>query len=392
MNEHEQYLFALRVWKKANRIPYYASLPIRPRLKSNEKDFEYLNRLREYERLAQKWETAPKPEKFNTFDYSSEKIKIFFSDIISITTDHIRVFDYKIGSSRSNIEYFLWKNGIKYEDNKNEITLNNEYVFIFPGCAEQFTLSFFFDNYGYLTEYAFYLENEGNPYNRAMANIFDLFNTKRDLIQIKRPMYDSKNNIVQYFHGYRDVVRAYKSEYGSVSLTIMSSKEYSKQYKKWYEKNNYFWIYAIVALVALLMIYDYFAGRLSWFGLVFYPFFIFLGCVCLHSTILPLLTKFFINYKIHEHDTIGTITTFALSAVILAFTGPLFEEDESTEKSSISTALENYNVFVCTGPKSKSYHMDTNCYGLQSCSANIEEISVEEAKDEGRKPCRYCCK
>ena len=49
-------------------------------------------------------------------------------------------------------------------------------------------------------------------------------------------------------------------------------------------------------------------------------------------------------------------------------------------------------VYICTGPQAKSYHKNKECYGLQSCSADVAEITLDEAEDQGRHPCRYCCK
>ena len=47
-------------------------------------------------------------------------------------------------------------------------------------------------------------------------------------------------------------------------------------------------------------------------------------------------------------------------------------------------------VYVCTGPMSQCYHIDRNCYGLQRCSKRVVAVSVQEAINEGRRPCKYC--
>ena len=49
-------------------------------------------------------------------------------------------------------------------------------------------------------------------------------------------------------------------------------------------------------------------------------------------------------------------------------------------------------VYVCTGPMSQCYHIDRNCYGLQRCSKRVVTVNLQEAQENGRRPCHYCCK
>lgn len=46
-------------------------------------------------------------------------------------------------------------------------------------------------------------------------------------------------------------------------------------------------------------------------------------------------------------------------------------------------------VYVCNGPSSKAYHYTPNCKGLQKCSKQVVKVTLEEAKEEGRKLCGY---
>ena len=48
------------------------------------------------------------------------------------------------------------------------------------------------------------------------------------------------------------------------------------------------------------------------------------------------------------------------------------------------------SVYICTGETSTKYHRDHDCRGLYRCSGEIEEVSVEEAEDMGRTPCKIC--
>ena len=49
-------------------------------------------------------------------------------------------------------------------------------------------------------------------------------------------------------------------------------------------------------------------------------------------------------------------------------------------------------VYICQGSKSVCYHVTPDCYGLRKCSTQLKEISLDEAKKMGRRPCKVCCK
>ncbi|SMC42441.1 hypothetical protein SAMN06296427_102122 [Moheibacter sediminis] len=46
-------------------------------------------------------------------------------------------------------------------------------------------------------------------------------------------------------------------------------------------------------------------------------------------------------------------------------------------------------VYICKGAYSKSYHFDSECQGLRSCSTEIFEIEIESAQKKGRTLCGY---
>ena len=54
-----------------------------------------------------------------------------------------------------------------------------------------------------------------------------------------------------------------------------------------------------------------------------------------------------------------------------------------------TTSTDNY-VYICTGSYSKCYHKTDKCEGLEYCSKEIKKISMQEAKEMNRKPCKYC--
>lgn len=59
-----------------------------------------------------------------------------------------------------------------------------------------------------------------------------------------------------------------------------------------------------------------------------------------------------------------------------------------------SVAFENREtaaqVYICTGPKAKAYHKTDRCRGLNRCSGKVVSVSLEKAKQMGRRPCGIC--
>ena len=47
-------------------------------------------------------------------------------------------------------------------------------------------------------------------------------------------------------------------------------------------------------------------------------------------------------------------------------------------------------VYICTGPSSAVYHKSDECLGLSRCSGSINKVSLQKAKDLGRRPCKIC--
>lgn len=47
-------------------------------------------------------------------------------------------------------------------------------------------------------------------------------------------------------------------------------------------------------------------------------------------------------------------------------------------------------VYVCTGKSSKRYHSVEDCKGLSKCNSYIVEMTIKEAEDEGKTPCKMC--
>ena len=45
-------------------------------------------------------------------------------------------------------------------------------------------------------------------------------------------------------------------------------------------------------------------------------------------------------------------------------------------------------VYICKGPKSTVYHRSEYCSGLSHCSTKIYKVTLSEAIDMGRRPCK----
>jgi hypothetical protein len=47
------------------------------------------------------------------------------------------------------------------------------------------------------------------------------------------------------------------------------------------------------------------------------------------------------------------------------------------------------DVYICNGPKATKYHLKKDCRGLNRCSTEIEKVSLEAAKKDGRTLCGF---
>jgi hypothetical protein len=45
-------------------------------------------------------------------------------------------------------------------------------------------------------------------------------------------------------------------------------------------------------------------------------------------------------------------------------------------------------VYICKGPKSVVYHKAEDCRGLSHCSTQIYKVTLAEAVEMGRRPCK----
>lgn len=86
------------------------------------------------------------------------------------------------------------------------------------------------------------------------------------------------------------------------------------------------------------------------------------------------------------------IFILAISLVMASCGNGKQENRETSDGDDYYTAGRDRGgvVYVCGGISAKRYHLDENCKGLSRCSCEIQEMTVEEAKQMGRTPCRMC--
>lgn len=94
-----------------------------------------------------------------------------------------------------------------------------------------------------------------------------------------------------------------------------------------------------------------------------------------------------------------TIATFILTVVLTCVPFAPFERPEDIARSVVEfnslqalEPLQSSMVYICTGPESKRYHSNSNCRGLNKCSASIEKVTVAKAKSMKRTACKICYK
>jgi hypothetical protein len=71
-------------------------------------------------------------------------------------------------------------------------------------------------------------------------------------------------------------------------------------------------------------------------------------------------------------------------------TSPENAKIEEVEDVVIEEVEEDIEmVYICTGPYATTYHRNPYCQGLNSCSAEIIKLPIDEVVGR-RRPCRRC--
>ena len=331
--QKEKYKEALIKWKSDHFLNWYARMPQKPICKPGQDAKEYANRLFQWNKLFALWQKAPKPEEFGLVNLLNEHFEIRVGLILKFGAQHIRLFNFRLMSELDIFEEFLFKNGFRYElIEKNsggvEIDIDSSYDFIFSEESAKFRLAIESADGVHVTGFYFYNENGYKDECQRLNTIADIHDLLMKDSRVITKKIKGEKDCRNFIQDYIATYEAARVENNSVYITTIDN--YKKLPKHIWPKIKSGWI-----LFSVL-------------------FLLYLG--------IPIYS--------------------------------LLSDKKETEIDGLydSNTKSTEYVYICTGPQAKSYHKDTNCMGLQSCSAEVEQVSIEEAKDEGRKPCRYCCK
>lgn len=102
-----------------------------------------------------------------------------------------------------------------------------------------------------------------------------------------------------------------------------------------------------------------------------------------------------IYYGINGKEGIQCIVLFL--TILFPLTWMICEPSGKTNANTTISSIANFAddddneyVYICTGPYSKKYHKTEYCQWLGSCNEDIERVTLEEAEDMGRTPCKGC--
>lgn len=318
-------------WKADNRLNWYARCPKKPLYKHGENHTDYAKRLLLWNSLNKLWQTAPQPEDFDLSSTLNEHFEIRVSHILIFGAQHIKLFNFRLLSEMSDFENFLFVNGFRYE----------------------------------------YIEKKNGSAEIDFDSSYD-FTFSEESAKFKLAVESSDKVHITGFYFYNE--NGYKNERQKVN-TIADIHDFlmkdSRVVTKKIEKDNSTFIQDYIA--------TYEAARVE------------------NSSIYITTIERYKKLPMHKwygHKIDWIILAFVVSVLLIAF-GILFalksRQNSSNEISPVYSPVKN-QVYICTGPQAKSYHKNKECYGLQSCSADVEEITLHEAEDQGRHPCRYCWK
>lgn len=55
----------------------------------------------------------------------------------------------------------------------------------------------------------------------------------------------------------------------------------------------------------------------------------------------------------------------------------------------LTSSFSEEKVYVCNSAGAKRYHLDKDCRGLKNCKSEIKEVTLGEAKKDGKTLCGY---
>ena len=80
------------------------------------------------------------------------------------------------------------------------------------------------------------------------------------------------------------------------------------------------------------------------------------------------------------------IKVLAAIALLAAFA----DFAQTGNRTDIRPHQHAHMVYVCTGKHAKCYHSTPRCKGLETCKGEIVRMTLDEAQQKGKRPCRLC--
>lgn len=336
VTQKEKYKSALMKWKSDHFVSWYARLPEEPIYREDLDPMDYSRRLTIWNKQKALWQTAPKPEDYGLVSPLNEHFEIRIGLVLNFGAQHIRLFNYRLLSELDEFEMFLIKNGFRYEyidkqDGGVEIDIDQSYDFVFSEKSASFNLVVYSSDGVHITKFYFYNDKgykDESQRVNTIADMHDFFMKDKRVTTKKIKAEKGCQNFIQDYIAPFEVGRI-----EDFRFFIVTSEEYKKLPKySWLTIKAEWIMWASLMIFLALLIYSVFVGFSS------------------------------------------------------------KTSDNSINQLVGSQPAATYKVYICTGPQSKSYHHDKGCYGLQSCSDQIEFVDLVEAQDQGRKPCKYCFK
>ena len=327
----DQYQAALTRWKADNNISWYARIPEKPQFKKGETALEFAQRLASWNKIVSAWKTAPKPEDFGIERPLNEHFDIPIRLALSFGAQHAKLFGFRLYSELRDFQDFLFKQGFRYqyiEKKDKAIEIDIDPNYRFIFSDTSATFSLAVYSSDGVHITQFYFYND-----KGYKNEIQRKNTQADVHDF-------------FSRDTRITIKNTNSKKETDNIT-----DYIAPYEAARTESDRFYVVTIEEYKKLPK-HKSINIKSGWI-------------------LFPILALFYIGPAVYSLVT---------------------NKDETVVNTILDTEKEIDVVYICTGPQSKSYHFDRNCYGLQNCSGNIEETSLEEVNNMGRKPCRYCYK
>jgi hypothetical protein len=78
-----------------------------------------------------------------------------------------------------------------------------------------------------------------------------------------------------------------------------------------------------------------------------------------------------------------------LLAILIGSSGIILFSSFNSVRSNNEVRQET-NVYICVSKNAVAYHVNQNCRGLNKCTHEIKNVTVDKAKSMGYRACKIC--